>query len=458
MKFQPTEDGFITALRFYKQPNNTGTHVGHLWTARRPAARRRSTFTNETASGWQEERLAAPGRRSRKDTTYVTSYYARRRAASRSARRLLRAGVDRRARCTRRRRATAATASTSYGAERRSPTRRFNATNYWVDAVFDADASRRTRAPPRGRARRRPPPARPASRRRQGHGDVRRAGRPADRQRRRVRAQRRRGQRRRRHGRPTTRATRTATLTPTAPLAVRQDLHGDGQERQRRRGRPRRQPLDGRQRLDVQHARAVPVHALRADRAPRPAHGGRRTSRSRSACKFRPTEDGFITAPALLQAGEQHRHPRRPPVDGRRPAAGHRRRTPTRPPSGWQEVELPNADPGHQGHDLRRLLLLAAAATSPFEPGRLRQRRLDRAADARPADGDPGGNGVYKYGASGFPDQSYNATNYWVDATFERIDPAGHARPVGHRDHAGRRRASTSPRIGAVDARPSTSR
>jgi hypothetical protein len=29
-----------------------------------------------------------------------------------------------------------------------------------------------------------------------------------------------------------------------------------------------------------------------------------------------------------------------------------------------------------------------------------------------------GGNGVYRYGASGFPDSSFNATNYWVDVIF----------------------------------------
>ena len=33
MKFSSSQDGYITALRFYKQPNNTGRHVGHLWTA-----------------------------------------------------------------------------------------------------------------------------------------------------------------------------------------------------------------------------------------------------------------------------------------------------------------------------------------------------------------------------------------------------------------------------------------
>ncbi|MBE2223195.1 MAG: DUF4082 domain-containing protein, partial [Anaerolineae bacterium] len=29
-----------------------------------------------------------------------------------------------------------------------------------------------------------------------------------------------------------------------------------------------------------------------------------------------------------------------------------------------------------------------------------------------------GGNGVYRYGATGFPSSSYNATNYWVDVVF----------------------------------------
>ena len=53
MKFRSDEDGYITALRFYKQANNTGTHVGHLWsgTGQLLAA---ATFTGETASGWQQ--------------------------------------------------------------------------------------------------------------------------------------------------------------------------------------------------------------------------------------------------------------------------------------------------------------------------------------------------------------------------------------------------------------------
>ena len=34
-----------------------------------------------------------------------------------------------------------------------------------------------------------------------------------------------------------------------------------------------------------------------------------------------------------------------------------------------------------------------------------------------------GGNGVYRYGPSGFPNTSWNATSYWVDAAFERTRP-----------------------------------
>ena len=34
------------------------------------------------------------------------------------------------------------------------------------------------------------------------------------------------------------------------------------------------------------------------------------------------------------------------------------------------------------------------------------------------ANGEDGSNGVYRYGASGFPNQSWNASNYWVDVVF----------------------------------------
>jgi hypothetical protein len=40
--------------------------------------------------------------------------------------------------------------------------------------------------------------------------------------------------------------------------------------------------------------------------------------------------------------------------------------------------------------------------------------------------GENGGNGVYRYGPSGFPTNTYNANNYWVDVVFtEQPAPGG---------------------------------
>ena len=49
-----------------------------------------------------------------------------------------------------------------------------------------------------------------------------------------------------------------------------------------------------------------------------------------------------------------------------------------------------------------------------------------------PASGASGGNGVYRYGASAFPNQTYNATNYWVDVVFEgQEQPSAGPEPAG---------------------------
>src|SRR4051812_23451231 len=59
MKFSSSQAGYITALRFYKQPGNTGTHIGHLWSSTGQQLAE-ATFDNETASGWQEQALPQP--------------------------------------------------------------------------------------------------------------------------------------------------------------------------------------------------------------------------------------------------------------------------------------------------------------------------------------------------------------------------------------------------------------
>jgi hypothetical protein len=73
MRFSSNEDGSITGIRFYKGTQNTGTHTGSLWTATGTLLAT-ATFTNETASGWQQVDFAAPVSIAA-DTDYVASYH-----------------------------------------------------------------------------------------------------------------------------------------------------------------------------------------------------------------------------------------------------------------------------------------------------------------------------------------------------------------------------------------------
>jgi Domain of unknown function (DUF4082)/Bacterial Ig-like domain/Divergent InlB B-repeat domain/Protein of unknown function (DUF1036) len=73
VKFSSGIDGNIAAIRFYKSENNTGIHVGSLWNED-GALLAQATFTNETASGWQQVNLDPPvfvGA----NTQYVASYH-----------------------------------------------------------------------------------------------------------------------------------------------------------------------------------------------------------------------------------------------------------------------------------------------------------------------------------------------------------------------------------------------
>ena len=51
VKLRSDEDGYISAVRFYKQPNNTGTHVGHVWSASGQLLARRSSRTRRRPVG-----------------------------------------------------------------------------------------------------------------------------------------------------------------------------------------------------------------------------------------------------------------------------------------------------------------------------------------------------------------------------------------------------------------------
>ncbi|MBK4348508.1 DUF4082 domain-containing protein [Lacisediminihabitans changchengi] len=74
LQFSSSVGGTISGIRFYKSKENTGTHVGALWSSsgRRLAS---VTFTNESATGWQTANFATPVA-IKKNRTYVASYLA----------------------------------------------------------------------------------------------------------------------------------------------------------------------------------------------------------------------------------------------------------------------------------------------------------------------------------------------------------------------------------------------
>lgn len=61
VEFSSTVDGEITHIRFWKAPGEpSGGHVGRIWNAVTGLQLAAATFTNETASGWQEAQLQTP--------------------------------------------------------------------------------------------------------------------------------------------------------------------------------------------------------------------------------------------------------------------------------------------------------------------------------------------------------------------------------------------------------------
>jgi len=74
VKFQANVAGSVAGVSFYKGSTNKGTHTGHLWSSTGTLLAS-VTFTNETASGWQHANFSAPVAISA-NTTYVVSYHA----------------------------------------------------------------------------------------------------------------------------------------------------------------------------------------------------------------------------------------------------------------------------------------------------------------------------------------------------------------------------------------------
>jgi hypothetical protein len=76
VRFQPDEDGFITALRYYRGTDDltpAGTRIGHLWNAATTQLAT-ATFAGDSQPGWHEAALSAPVHVTA-GATYIASYF-----------------------------------------------------------------------------------------------------------------------------------------------------------------------------------------------------------------------------------------------------------------------------------------------------------------------------------------------------------------------------------------------
>jgi hypothetical protein len=138
LRFKARSSGTVSAIRFYKGPRNTGTHVGNLWDASGKLLGS-VTFTNESARGWQQAALPKAIHLTA-GASYVVSYVAPRGhyaadknyfAASRTTRSMY-AFAD----------SEGHNGVYKYGGG--FPTSSQNATNYYVDLLYKADVIGRT--------------------------------------------------------------------------------------------------------------------------------------------------------------------------------------------------------------------------------------------------------------------------------------------------------------------------
>jgi hypothetical protein len=133
VRFTSDANGYINGIRFYKGAANTGSHVGNLWTAAGQLLAS-GTFAGESASGWQQMNFNSPVAITA-GTAYVASYHTNTGGYSYTGAYFgsaydagpLHAPAS----------ATGAGNGVYLYGVTAFPTQTYNASNYWVDVVFN---------------------------------------------------------------------------------------------------------------------------------------------------------------------------------------------------------------------------------------------------------------------------------------------------------------------------------
>ena len=131
-RIRATTSGYVTALRFYKVAGQPATHVGNLWNTN-GVNLATITFTNETATGWQQQALPSPVAIA-SNAFYIVSYRVPAGGYAVSSQYFAGKGVTNGPLI-----APQDSAQTHNGVYRYPsgfPTDSYNSENYWVDVVF----------------------------------------------------------------------------------------------------------------------------------------------------------------------------------------------------------------------------------------------------------------------------------------------------------------------------------
>jgi hypothetical protein len=406
VKFRSDVDTNVTGIRFYKGTGNTGTHVGSLWNSAGANKLASATFSGESASGWQQVFFATPVQITA-GTTYVASYFAPNGhyavdlnyfsgPVDSAPLHGLQNGTD------------GPNGLYRYGSSSGFPTESYAASNYWVDVIVSNNAGPDTTPP----AVTGTVPATGAA----GVGTVT----P-------VRAT---------FSESVQSATvslvlrdpannvvaanvaydgpsRTATLTPNAPLAGSTSFTATVSGVKDIAGNTMAVPYVWS--FTTGTPAGVCPCTIWSDAAA-PASSVSGGSALELGVKFRSDADGYITGVRFYKGpGTTGTH-----TGSLWSSAGTRLATATfvsETASGWQQVSFSSPVAVTAG------TTYVATYYSPtgayvYSEGFFATAGVDSPPLHALANGADGMNGLYVYGASGFPRQSYNSANYWIDVVF----------------------------------------
>jgi hypothetical protein len=146
VKFRVDTDGYVTGVRFYKGTGNTGTHIGNLWSLDGTQLAT-APFTSETASGWQQVNFSTPVAVTA-NTVYVASYFAPSGHYAGDNNFFAGAGVDNAPVHLLQSGVNGGNGVYAYGSSSSYPSSSYASTNYWVDVVFTPAAAGPDTTPP----------------------------------------------------------------------------------------------------------------------------------------------------------------------------------------------------------------------------------------------------------------------------------------------------------------------